>query len=417
MPNPPDTILGDRMRSRRGSVAVIIGLALTAIIGMVALGSEIVFVLLRHREMQAAADAAALGGATALETGHPTPLSVEAKAIASTAGFTSGSAGVTVTINHPPLTGPNVGNAMAVEAIVDQPQTLSMISLFRSGTMDVGARAVAIAGSSGNYCILALDPAASGAMTLTGNATVVSSTCGVADDSSSATALVLSGNAAVDGPVLDHGGWSLINNAALNGTPTVSDGATTADPYANVQLLTPPSCTAQSGTASGIGTFNLTPGQFCSGWNFSGDAVVNLAAGAYYIDASLSVANNVTLNGTGGVTLIVDGNYAISIGGNAVLNLTAQSTGNYAGIAIFGDRTGTASVVQSISGNSVLNLVGAIYFPNQIVSIVNNGSTPTSVCAQLIGREISLTNNVNFDNSCSNTGVLPIGASPSTLVE
>jgi Putative Flp pilus-assembly TadE/G-like len=49
------------LSSRRGSVAVMIDLALPTIIGMVALGTKATFLLFKQRQMQSVADTAALG--------------------------------------------------------------------------------------------------------------------------------------------------------------------------------------------------------------------------------------------------------------------------------------------------------------------------------------------------------------------
>ena len=43
-------------RARRGSVAIQLALMTTVLLGMVALGTEITFVLFKHRQMQSAAD-------------------------------------------------------------------------------------------------------------------------------------------------------------------------------------------------------------------------------------------------------------------------------------------------------------------------------------------------------------------------
>jgi len=404
-------------RSRSGVVAIQIALLMTLLIGFGALGSEVVFLLVMHRTMQSAADAAALGGATAIATGYPASPALEAEAAAGGAGFVNATAGATVTVNIPPQSGPNTGNTSAVEVIIDQPQTLGMIRLFGPATYDVGARAVAIAGSSGQYCVLALDPSASGAITIANNAVVSNPDCGVADNSSSASALVLNANATIDGPVTVHGGWSLGANATLANSQKVSNAATTADPYANVAVQTMPGCTSQAGSGGRNATINLTPGHFCSGWNYSSNVTVNLAPGTYYVDQQLSLANNATLNGTGGVTIVVDGNYALNLSSNVQVNLTAESSGPYAGLAIFGSRTGTSSVNQSFANNVTLNIVGALYFPNQIISINNNGVVGRTGCTQVIGRILNLSNNVYLDNQCAGTGARPIGASPSQLVE
>ncbi|HXJ03226.1 MAG TPA: hypothetical protein VNH44_18555 [Micropepsaceae bacterium] len=402
-------------RARRGSVAVHIGLMMIAIIGMAALGSEIVFLLYKHRQMQMVADAAALSASTALSDGYPSDLNVEARAIAAEGTFVHGVDGVTVTVNNPPVMGPNTGNNQAVEVIVDQPQTLYMMSLFRSGTFDVGARAVALVGKDWRYCLLALDPTAADAFDISNNGVVSNPSCGVASNSNSNSSLRISNNGAVNGPVSVVGNWSLSNNADLNGTPLQNHAAAIPDPYVDMDLQTIPSCTAQP--ASGGGTISLTPGHFCTGWNYGNNVTVNLAPGFYYIDQQLSVGNNAILNGTGGVTIIVNGNYAIQFSNNVRINITAPSTGPYAGMAFFGTRTGSVGVTQTFSNNSVLNIKGVVYFPSQTINFQNNGSTTSGGCTQVIGRLIRVSNNVNLDNNCAGTGVQPLGSGNPYLAE
>jgi hypothetical protein len=400
-----------------GSVAIHIGLMLAVIIGMVALGSEIVFLPYKQSQMQSAADAAAFSGAVALATGYP-DATIEAGAIAAQAGFVNGVDQVTVTVHHPPTTGSNIGNDSAVEVVLAQPQSVNMTSLFSSGLFTVGARSVAMTGNNGISCMLALDPAASGSIKIGNNAIVTNHDCGVSDNSNSQTAIILKNNAAINGPVTVVGGWSLSNGATLNGSPNAKSAPASADPYAAVQLQTIPSCSGQSGSAANNATRNLTPGHFCSGWAFTNHVTVNLAPGTYYIDQMMIMANSV-LNGTGGVTLVIGANYAIDAGNNNTINLTAPSTGAYAGLAFLGTRSGTPSQTQTFSNNTILNIKGAIYFPSQTIEFDNNGSTTPGGCTQVIGRIIQINNNVELDRNCVGTGVKPItgSASASYLTE
>jgi hypothetical protein len=405
------------LRNERGSVAVHVGIMMIAIIGMVSVGIEIGYLLLKHREMQSAADSAAMSGATALGLQSPADFRMEARAVASVGGFTDGVDGATVTVNSPPLGGTNAGNPYAVEVIVSQPQTLSLIQVYRSGLFDVGARAVALAQPGFLYCMLALDPSASDAVMVQNNAVVTSPDCGVAVDSSSSNALSLRNNAAINGPVHVHGDWTLSNNARLNGTPNIDHAPVIDDPYAGVALQSAPACTSQSGQAANNVTVTLNPGHFCNGFDFGNDVTVNLNPGAYYIDDQFTLTNNVTLNGMGGVTLIVMDNYALDFGNNARIDLVAPTTGPYAGIAIFGKRDGTANRTHTFSNNTQLNVQGVIYFPNQIVKFLNNGVTGSSRCTQVIARIIEIDNNVRLDNGCAGTGVKPIGGGLSQLIE
>ena len=59
-------------RSRRGSVAIMVGLALPVVVGMAALGTEITFLLIKQRQLQVVADAAAFNAAVAIQKGYPT---------------------------------------------------------------------------------------------------------------------------------------------------------------------------------------------------------------------------------------------------------------------------------------------------------------------------------------------------------
>ena len=93
-------------QSRRGSVVIVMAIALPVTIGMLGLGAEITFLMYKQRQMQSAADAAAFGGATAVQLGHPAA-AVEALGTTGFLGFVQGAAGVTVAVNNPPLSGPS----------------------------------------------------------------------------------------------------------------------------------------------------------------------------------------------------------------------------------------------------------------------------------------------------------------------
>lgn len=399
--------------SRDGGVAIQIGIGIVALTGMTGLGAETTYLYYKQRQMQSATDAASLSGAIALtQSGSP---EIEARAVAARMGFAHGVDGVTVTVNVPPRSGSNTSISNAVEVGITQPQNMAIMGTLMMQSVSVGTRSVAKPTSEGRFCVLALDPSASQALFLNNNAVISNENCGVAVNSTSATALVLDNNAEIKGPTNVTGGWSLSNNAQLSG-PHVQYAPPTADPYENVGVGDVPGCTTQTSEGSNQVTLNLTPGHFCNGWDFKNQAVLNLAPGIYYIDSKLSIKNGVVINGTSGVTLVINGNYAIDIANNAVLNLNASVDGNFAGIAIYGLRTATSSVLQKFSNNTILNLQGAVYFPNQTLEFDNNGTTLPNGCTQVIGRKVKLMNNVDLGNNCLNTGVKPLGP-PAELIE
>ncbi len=414
---------------RRGAVAVLFGLMLVGIIGFVSLGTEVVVLLFIARHMQSAADAGALAAMTARVSGYPANYAEEAFALAAAAGFPNGQNGTTVTVNSPPTIG-NYTQSSDIEVLIAQPQTLALANVVYPGPLTVRARAVATPGNSA-YCLVALDPSACDAVAISNNVTIQPSPCdhhcGVAANSSCSTAITLQNNAAINGPVSTVGNWSLANNAALNCPPNTSLAPAQADPYLTVPL--PPSpvpaCSPVAGcpnmcTTACTGkntTVSLSPGHYLFGWNYNNGVTLNLAPGVYYIDQQLTLKNNVTVNATGGVTLIINGNYQIGLGTNATFNITAPTSGPTAGLAMASIRTATASVTQEFGNNAILNITGALYFPNQIVEFDNNGAINGPICAQVIARIVQMQNNATLNDNCLGTGVLPISGPNSVLVE
>ena len=387
-------------------MAIIFALALTALIGAVALGVETGLWYSAKRSLQTAADAAALSGAYEIHDGQ-TDYASAAAIDAGRNGYSTAN-GTTITVNNPPASGSYTTDNNAVEVILSQPQSLLLARVISGGasTLTVTARAVATQATtaSGPYCVLGLDQSAADTVELSQNATAPNSQCGIASNSTSPTGLQLLNNAAIAGPVAVAGSqYALSNNATLGGN--VSEGSVTVDPYASVQPTPPTTCeTGQTTSAMNQVTVNLIPGRFCSGLDFMNGATVNMAPGTYYIDSQFTFMNNAVLNATGGVSIVFDSDFAMNVGNNAVLNITAPTSGSLTGIAMMGPRNGSTSTNQVFSNNAVLNVDGALYFPSQTVTIENNGSTSSSACTQVIGDMVSLSNNVNLPSNCSASG-------------
>lgn len=402
-------------------MALHIGLMAIAIVGMAGLGSEITFLFSKQREMQVIADAAALSAAAAsLHSANTSAPAIEAQAIAARLGFINGSSGATVAMNSPPTSGPHTSSTRAYEVILSQPQTLGLVGVLHSKTFAVRTRAVAMLDSNpagAPTCVLALDRTASQAVYIQNNGALTSQSCGLSSNSSSSTGIYLKNNAYVNGPVSAVGGWKLENNAHLYGSPLTKNSPIIEDPYEDVTPPAIPSCTGQTSSGGNNATYNLGPGHFCSGWDFKNNVTLNLSPGIYYIDSKLKLQNNATLNGTGGVTIVVNGNYEIDIKNNAFININAPTTGDTAGVAVMGLRNGTSTAVQTFENNVIMNIQGAIYFPNQIIEFENNGTTGATGCTQVIGRIVRLSNNVFLDSTCEDTGVTEIFVQQSWLVE
>src|SRR5258708_25113517 len=106
---------------RRGSIAILGTLTMTALFGMLGLTFDAAYLYHLKRQAQMAADAGARAAALELQSGSTSDtIRTQAKAETATNGFTDGANGVTVTVNEPPVGGNWAGNANAVQVIVKQ---------------------------------------------------------------------------------------------------------------------------------------------------------------------------------------------------------------------------------------------------------------------------------------------------------
>jgi len=225
--------------------------------------------------------------------------------------------------------------------------------------------------------IYALDPSASGAITLTGNASI--STAGqVIDDSSSATALTAGGNASLTASSIQVvGGAIAAGNAKFSPAP-VTGISPVPDPLA---ALSAPTGGAVQGSVnlSGNSTLTINPGIYTS-ITASGNASLTLNPGIYVLAGDgLSVSGNGSLSGTGVMLYNAGSNYpnaggsfdGISLSGNGTVHLVAPTSGSYAGILIFQSRDNKSPL--TISGNAALVLGGTVYAPAATLTLSGNG--------------------------------------------
>ncbi len=424
MRNRAANVLCAASHSNSGSIAILIGLMLTMLAGFAALGSEVVYAFYMQTRMLTAASSSAVAGAVALAGGATKARAVlEAKAAAASAGFVAGTSGVTVTVNNGPASGPYAGLLTYVEVIVGQPLTLPLSSLFFTGPWNVGARAVAKAGSSGSACMLELDPGSAGAVTLNNGVTITMNGCGMAVNSAASPALSVYGGATLNAQSVSvvgsdsiYGGGSI---TPLSGVKTAQP--TVSDPYSGVVVPSYGACKYNNLSLQGWQNPTISAdGVYCGGISMGGGGTVQMNPGVYIINGgSFSVQGGVTLTGTG-VTIVLTGSGAndatVSIANGAIVTLSAPTTGTTTGLVFFGDPTAPASNSNSFSGGAQMALTGAIYFPSQTVSY-SNGASTASTCTQLVAWHVQFTGGASFNSNCGSAGVQTIGGGPSQLVE
>jgi Flp pilus assembly protein TadG len=328
------------------------------------------------RHMQAATDAAAIAAATQLRNGGS--YQSAARDVSGFNGFVHGTGSVTVTVNNPPLSGTYASDASYVEVIVAKPEPSYFMRYLGAASVTVSTRAVA-GGASGNYCIYTLEPTASDALHVEGGDSLISS-CGVVANSSSSTAITANGSITAPNVGVTGNYTGTINATVTTGV------APMPDPLAGLPAPTVGSCTVTNYSASS-GTITLNPGVYCgTGGNaaiaLSGSAVVTLNAGMYILKGGgLTMQGNSMLKGTG-VTIYNTGTTTtykpIGMQDGSNIQLTAPTSGTYAGILFFNDRSipyGTGGGANTFGGGTNSKIEGALYFPTVAVNFSNGQFT------------------------------------------
>ncbi len=393
-------------KGRRGQVIVLVVISITVLITLVGLANDVGYAWRAKLQMQSVADAAAIAGADALFMGIGGSAAAPARAAATQNGFTDGSATpnnsnpVTVTVNNPPASGPNTGNSSAVEVIISQAQPTYFLAVAGFSSIPASARSVSAATSSQN-CIYSLNPAASGALLLNSNARITSS-CGVIVNSSSSSALIINSGSSISAPSLGIVGGRIGSGSVPADTST--GVAAVSDPLAYLPTpATAGSCTNLSPVNSRK-TLNLGTGYYC-GLTANSNSTVNLtSSGTYAFNGNVILNSNTTLNGTGGVTLYFKSG-SLTLNSNVSLSLTAPTTGTYAGIAIFQNRTDSNSMI--LNSNSTLKVTGAIYAP--AANLILNSNSFSDVYSIMVANTITINSNSAL-NIHSDYSSLPDGS-------
>jgi Putative Flp pilus-assembly TadE/G-like len=392
----------DAGEARRGMVAAQVSLGLTALLGMLALLVDGGLLLSERRHAQATADAAALAAATDLYANWRTnqgadfggTAAASALNVASSNGYTNDGTTNGVTVNIPPKSGNFISRAGYAEVIVTWNLKRGLSAIFGKGTIPVSARAVAQGRS-------VTGGAASPAILLLGAGPIITDITGNGSPSS-VSVTVPSGTTGSGGSIyLD----SQTNPATLSG----SNSSVTA-PYVYIaQSGTAPSgVTASASMVTGAPqlpdplSYLPTPSEDNAGTGIRVDTTfaksgitgsVILIPNTIYVvggkGISLSGWSSVTVLGNGeygGVMIYLTGaNAAISLSGQSSVNLFALSTGPYAGMSIFQDRSDSTG--WSVSGNGTLNTTGTIYAPAANVIASGNGGT---VAYQIIASSMTV---------------------------
>lgn len=361
-----------KLKDESGQAMILTLLCMTCLLGFVALAADVGTLLHAKRNLQIAADGAAIAGAAELNYGDMT---AAGQAAAAQNGVIIGTNGGAVAVNTPPTAGAYAGLGGYVEAIVSQTQPTFFMKVFHIGSQTVAARAVAWNGGSSNGCVYVCNPTQSGAMTLQGSFDVSAPKCGIIVDSNSTDALQFTGGggsltAGSVGVVGGDGGQTGDSNPApvkgiaqqtcpLGGmVPPDPTTMTCTTPSGNLTGTIGPGCySAPAGKKGALGTITLDN--------------ATLSSGTYVFEGNVDLEGNVSTAAGGGTTLDIY-NGTLTEGTGTVLNIVAPTSGAYNGIAIM-EPAPNANLMLFDFGNSSGLIDGIIYAPVAELELHDSG--------------------------------------------
>jgi hypothetical protein len=247
--------------------------------------------------------------------------------------------------------------------------------------------------------LFVLSSNANGALNVSANASIKIPGA-IVVDSSSTTAISASGNSQLTASVIDvAGGVQKAGTATIS--PVPATGVSLNDPLTSLSGPNP------SGTFTPVsltkGSQTITPGVY-SQISVSGSASLTLSPGIYIIDGGgLTVTGSASISGTGVTIYNAGSNYpnsggnfgGITLSGSGTFNLSAPTTGAYAGIVIFQSRQNARAL--SLSGNAMAGLSGTIYAANALLSMSGNAS----ITNPLIVSMLNLSGNVSLTQTAA----------------
>ena len=431
------------LKDRRGNALAIACAAMPLIIGCAGLATDTIEWTLWKRQLQRAADSAALAGVydraaatNGATTNTPTAvcndLAVNLHTWMNLLGTSpcTGAVGSYSDIQYP-ASDSFVSNKVQVTLRVQQRLPFSSLFMSTAPTLQAVATAGAVS-YGGTPCMLALNTTGT-AIDNSGNATVNAPTCIFYSDSASANSAAAGGNSSVTAKAIAGvGGIASSNNWHVNSYLPYSPAL--ADPFA------PPSTTAVTPDPNDMkcaGHYETSGGgpNATTTWVYDDLSDGTDMANATWLDTSggtpvvrtgancwksLSVGSNrsLTVPANFGPLYVNGGNVnlqgAFTCSGCAIVltnkdtsptatigtwtsnaqatnNITAPTTGTYTGIAVYQDRRASGGT-DRINGGSGNVINGVVYFPNDTLWLNGTGDA-VSLCSMFVAK------NLNFNGT------------------
>jgi hypothetical protein len=417
----------------RGNMVILAAAALPLLVGSAGLATDTIQWALWKRELQRAADSAAIAGVydRFAHDGASTNTVVAVNHDLSLNQHT----GMALQPGYPAITFPansgNNRNQVRVQLGVQKALSFSSMFLTEAPVITATAQAAGVS-TSGDFCVLSLQNNSKTGIQATGNASITMD-CGMMTNSTATNAAAGQGSASVTATTIAaSGGIQQSNNWTVDSYQPYSPQL--ADPYASLDpsaadgdfdncSANPPGLTVNNGNDG----YTATGGACYGSLSIQSNRTATLKDGTYIIDGG-SVNIQGKLNLTNATLILTNKSSStnatigtIDMNASGQINATAPTTGKWAGMSIYQDRravdnspTGTISAnsPNKINGNSTNKIKGVIYFPSQQITY-NGTGTGTATCTQFVAKRIYWSGNSglnNFTKNCPGSGIQAINA-------
>jgi Flp pilus assembly protein TadG len=393
-----------KFADRSGSISTSFALALIPILGMAGVAVDYSGAASSRTQLQSRTDAAALH----IAKGSPT--SEDAQRSARTF-FPSDGDGVTEIAA-------TVSNGAVTVTATKQVKT-KVANVLGFEQIAVGARSTAAIESDGApICVLGLSHTASPAVSFAGNTNFAAKGCAVYSNSGAQNALSSQGSATAEAAA-----FCSVGRASGTFKPSAkSPCREKEDPFASLVAPVTTGCDYSSSNATSVspnGTKSFAPGTYCATLDIKGTAT--LAPGVYVLKNGLNIAAQGAASGTGVTFYLTGSNAGFTINGGGTLSLSAPTSGSYAGVLIYQDRTANVGATNKLNGDSNTFLKGAIYTPTQKLEVTGNaGFGDQSSFMPMIADVVSFSGSSVVQSDVKNTQIaLPLAtmSSGSRLTE
>ena len=410
----------------RGNVLVVMGATMPLFIGAAGLATDTIQWTLWKRQLQRAADSAAIAGvyerihdknnATAVGDAVDKDLALNHHT------------GIALSTGYPKtsLLSDSGDQTLRVQVDLQVARPLSFSGMFMSSAPAIKATSIAASvPGTDEFCVVSLEDTSVAGITGSGDAGVEMD-CGMITNSTAPNSAIAKGSVKMKASVIASvGGIQESDNWEVGKyDPYV---AKMVDPFADVNPdpsemdCTEEKIVVRGGPNETISTapvlnknfdFAKTAEQNGKAVNcFSsldvqpGDTLT-LPPGTYYITGGSAKVQG-TLTGTD-VTIVLtnyDTSPSVTIGtfdmnAGANMTLAAPTSGTFANIAVYQDRRATSSKNSSpnkFNGGSTGTITGALYFPNQGMTYNGDGNA-TAVCTRFVARRVTFTGSSTVTN-------------------